>query len=252
MLTTDAGPKKPGESDAYQQRIFTNSEYLIPKFAFRQNSPFVFNIICKFVIIWKLFMETACKKCRREGVKLVLKGDRCMSAKCAMVKRPYAPGQAGHNFQRKMSEYGKQLREKQKAKRIYDINETQFKNYVTKANTMAGNKTENLMQLLETRIDNVVLRSGFAPSHSKARQLVAHGLFLVNGKIVYTPSLQVKAGDVVEPKKKTAYAETTLNGALSWFDVDNKKMTSTIKHLPAREEIDTPINESLIIEYYSR
>jgi len=197
-------------------------------------------------------MQTACKKCRREGVKLILKADRCLGPKCAIVKRPYAPGSSGQNFRNKMSEYGKQLREKQKAKRIYYINETQFKNYVSKANTMLGNKTENLMQLLETRLDNVLLRSGFAPSHSKARQCVSHGLFRVNGKTVYTPSFQVKIGDVIEPKKKEVYSEVTLNTSLSWFSADNKKTIVSINHLPAREEIDTPINESLIIEFYSR
>jgi len=168
------------------------------------------------------------------------------------VKRPYAPGTSGQGFRGKMSEYGKQLREKQKAKRIYYINETQFKNYVTKANNMVGNKTENLMQLLETRVDNLLYRSGFASSHSKARQAVAHGLFTLNGHRIYTPSLQVKIGDVVEPKKKESYTDISLNTALSWFDADNKKMVVVIKHLPAREEIDTPINENLIIEYYSR
>jgi small subunit ribosomal protein S4 len=197
-------------------------------------------------------METACKKCRREGVKLILKGERCLSNKCAIVKRPYAPGSSGQGFKGKMSEYGKQLREKQKAKRIYNINETQFKNYVTKANNMIGNKTENLMQLLETRVDNVILRAGFAPSHSKARQCISHGLFTLNGHPIYTPSIQVQIGDIIAPKKKEAYAEISLNTALSWLDADTKKMTATIRHLPAREEIDTPINESLIIEYYSR
>lgn len=197
-------------------------------------------------------MINPCKKCRREGEKLSLKGERCLSPKCAMVKRAYAPGDHGQGFRGKMSEYGKQLREKQKAKRIYNINESQFKAYVLKANKMIGNNTENLMRLLETRIDNIVNRIGLAGSRSSARQIVSHGHLIVNDHRVLTPSFQVKAGDVIRAKKPEMFKDLAVNTSVSWLDVDAKKMTATVKHLPLREEIDTPINESLIIEFYSR
>ncbi|MCX6808725.1 MAG: 30S ribosomal protein S4 [Candidatus Berkelbacteria bacterium] len=197
-------------------------------------------------------MIKACKKCRREGEKLLIKGERCLSAKCAMVKRPYIPGDHGQGFHGKMSEYGKQLREKQKARRIYNIGERQFKSYVTKANTMLGNKTENLMRLFEVRIDNVIARIGFANSRSDARQMVSHGLFMVNKKRVKTPSYQLKMSDIVEPINPNHFKETSLSTAVTWLEADSKKLTVTVKHLPVREEIDTNINENLIIEFYSR
>ena len=197
-------------------------------------------------------MIKSCKKCRREGVKLLLKGERCLSTKCAIVKRPYAPGDHGQGMRNKMSEYGKQLREKQKARKIYGMNEGQFKNYVMKANTMIGNKTENIMRLLETRLDNVVARLGYVASRSTAKQLVTHGLFKVNDRRVKTPSYIVKAGDIISPVRPSMFKEVALNSALSWLEADSKNLTAKIKHLPTREEIDTPINENLIIEYYSR
>jgi len=197
-------------------------------------------------------MLEACKKCRREGEKLLLKGDRCMTPKCAVARRSYAPGEHGQSFRGKVSEYGRQLREKQKARRIYGIGESQFRRYVQSAETETGNKSENLMRLLETRIDNVVYRLGFASSRSQARQFVSHGLFRVNGKRVTIPSYLLKAGDLVAPKKEAKFKETSLNTAITWLEPEKKKIAGTVKHMPVRDEIDTPINESLIIEFYSR
>ncbi|MDO8444466.1 MAG: 30S ribosomal protein S4 [bacterium] len=197
-------------------------------------------------------MINACEKCRREGEKLLLKGEKCLSPKCTFIKRPYAPGDHGQGFRGKQSEYGRQLREKQKARRIYGISESQFSRYVEKANSLAGNNSENLIRLLETRADNVVYRLGFASSRSMARQFVSHGLFNVNGQKIKTPSLQVSVGVSIEPRKKEMFKETTLNSTNTWLDVDTKKMTGLVKHMPIRDEIDTPIEESLIIEFYSR
>ena len=175
-----------------------------------------------------------------------------MTPKCAITKRPYAPGDHGQGFHGKVSEFGRQLREKQKARRIYGISEGQFSKYVKKADTMVGNKSENLMRLLETRIDNVVYRLGFASSRSLARQMVSHGLITLNGRKVGTASLIIKANDVIAPKKKDNFKEISLNTSLTWLDADTKKLEGTVKHIPVRDEIDTPINESLIIEFYSR
>jgi len=197
-------------------------------------------------------MINACKKCRREGEKLVLKGERCMSPKCAMVKRAYAPGQHGQSSFSKMSEYGKQLREKQKTRRIYGISETQFANYAESAAKVEGNTGDNLMKFLETRLDNVVYRLGFAVSRSQARQMVSHGLVIVNNKKVSIPSYHLKESDVIEPKDKSAYKEMKASGVPTWIECDAKKITGKIKHIPSREEIDTTVNESLIIEFYSR
>jgi len=197
-------------------------------------------------------MIEACKKCRREGEKLLLKGERCLSPKCAMVKRPYAPGQHGQARFTKQSEYGKQLREKQKARRIYGMGETQFANYAVEAGKAEGNTADILMKLLETRLDNVVYRLGFAASRSGARQMVSHGLMQVNGKKVSIPSYRLKAGDVIEPKNKAAFADFKNANVPTWIEIDAKKVAGTVKHIPSREEIDTTVNESLIIEFYSR
>ena len=197
-------------------------------------------------------MILACKKCRREGEKLMLKGERCLSPKCAMVKRPYAPGQHGQSFHGKVSEYGKQLREKQKARRIYGIGEQQFSNYAEKADKMEGNTAENLLTLLESRLDNTLYRLGFAPSRSAARQIVAHGRFSVNEKKVSIPSFLVKPGDKVNPIKKESFKEISGQNTATWMSFDQKTLTGTVNHIPSREEIDTTVNESLIIEFYSR
>lgn len=194
-------------------------------------------------------IENKCKKCRREGEKLMLKGERCISPKCAMVKRAYAPGQHGQSFRGKLSEYGKQLREKQKARRIYGISESQFAKYVGLAEKMKGNNAENLMKLLEQRLDNIIFRLCVASSRSQARQMVSHRFFKVNNKIVNIPSFLVSVGDTIEIKNTKDISKANIP---SWIEFDAKKNTATIKHLPSREEIDSTFNESLIIEFYSR
>jgi len=197
-------------------------------------------------------MILACKKCRREGEKLMLKGERCASPKCAMIKRPYAPGQHGQSFRGKVSEYGKQLREKQKARRIYGIGEKQFANYTEKADKLEGNTAENLLSLIESRLDNTLYRLGFAPSRSAARQFVSHGLFAVNDHKVSIPSFLVKPGDTISPIKKESFKEIKPLNLPSWIVFDQKDLKGTVNHIPTREEIDTTVNESLIIEFYSR
>ena len=198
-----------------------------------------------------------CKLCRREGQKLFLKGERCYSTKCALEKRNYAPGQHGQN-RKKQSEYGTQLREKQKAKRFYGMQETQFRNLFEKASKLAGKTGENLLILLETRLDNVVFRLGFAASRKEARQLVTHGHFTVNGKKVDIPSIELKAGDVIAVKEKSTKSpkfkevkEMQIT-VPAWMDVDVNKLQGKILAMPKREEIDTPIAEHLIVELYSK
>ena len=197
-------------------------------------------------------MLLACKKCRREGEKLSLKGERCLSTKCAMNKRPYAPGDHGQGFHGKMSEYGKQLREKQKAKKIYNISESHLRKYATEAERIPGIKTENIMRLIETRIDNIVYRLGFAVSRSSARQMVSHGGFKVNGQRVTISSYQLKIADVIEPMRPARFKDLSLNPSITWLEADTKKLSGKVKHFPVRDEIDTPVNENLIIEFYSR
>ncbi len=197
-------------------------------------------------------MLKACKKCRREGEKLMLKGERCASPKCAMVKRPYAPGQHGQSFRGKISEFGKQLREKQKARKIYGIGEAQFRIYAKNADKIEGNTAENLLKLLELRLDNILYRSGFALSRSSSRQMVNHGLFKVNGKKTNIPSFTAKIGDKIEPINKTKFSEVKPLNLPTWLLFDPKNVAVEVKHIPGREEIDTTVNESLIIEYYSR
>lgn len=182
----------------------------------------------------------------------MLKGERCLSPKCAITKRAYAPGDHGQGFRGKVSEYGRQLREKQKARRIYGLSESQFSQYVDKANAMLGNNSENLMRLLETRFDNIVYRLGFATSRSFARQMVSHGLFKINGRKVTIPSYKVKASDIISPRNAEDFKEVDLNKSITWLEADSKKYEGVVKHLPVRDEIDTSINESLIIEFYSR
>lgn len=197
-------------------------------------------------------MLDACKKCRREGEKLMLKGERCFSPKCAMIKRPYAPGQQGQTFHGKSSEYGKQLREKQKARRIYGLSESQFSLYARKADKMAGNSALNLLRMLELRLDNAIYRLGLARSRSEARQAVSHRAFTVNGKRVSIPSFQLREKDVVLPVFKERYTDRKVAAFPSWLSFDAKTLQGTVVHKPEREEIDTTLNESLIIEFYSR
>lgn len=197
-------------------------------------------------------MIHGCRKCRREGEKLMLKGDRCMSPKCAVVKRPYIPGQHGPSSRIKLSEYGKQLREKQKAKKIFGVSENQLVNYYAEAERREGNTAENLVTLLESRIDNVIYRSGIVKSHATARQLASHGNIKLNGKAITIPSIQVKPQDVVAYPKYLELEHNSKSTAPAWIDVDDSKKEITIKHNPSNEEIDLNINKNLIIEFYSR
>lgn len=203
------------------------------------------------------YTDANCRLCRREGQKLFLKGDRCYSSKCAIDRRGYAPGQHGQG-RSKISDYGLQLREKQKAKRFYGLQETQFRNLFDKAARKTGITGENLLILLETRLDNVVFRLGFASSRKEARQLVNHGHFTVNGKKVNIPSFEVKAGDVIKVKEKSTNSpkfkevkEMTIT-VPSWMTVDVEKLEGKILSVPTRAEIDTPVAEHLIVELYSK
>lgn len=200
-----------------------------------------------------------CRLCRREGVKLYLKGDRCYTEKCAHDRRSHVPGEHGQ-FRRKLSEYGIQLREKQKARRIYGVMEKQFRRYFEEAARKKGVTGEALLQMLETRLDNVIYRLGFAGSRAEARQLVRHGHFSINGRKVDIPSYQVKKGDVVAVRdgsrdlarlKELAEAAGG-RAAPDWLEVDRENMRGKVLRVPRREDIDVPIEEHLIVELYSR
>ncbi len=200
-----------------------------------------------------------CRICRREGMKLYLKGDRCYSQKCSFDKRSYAPGMHGQS-RKKVSEYGLQLREKQKTKKSYGVLEKQFRNYFDRADRQEGVTGENLLRLLERRLDNVVFRVGLGASRREARQLVRHSHFTVNGRKVNIPSYLIKVGDVIEVKNKSKSstrlkelkdraAEKTIP---EWLDYDAEQMAAKVVALPTREQIDMPIAEHLIVELYSR
>lgn len=205
------------------------------------------------------YVGPVCRQCRREGIKLYLKGDKCYSDKCAFSKRGYAPGQHGQG-RKKVSEYGLQLREKQKARRVYGILERQFRTYFDKAERQKGITGENLLVLLERRLDNVVYRLGFAGSRTQARQLVRHGHFAVNGHRVDIPSYLVKPGDVIQVKEGSKesplfkeIAETVSHKTVgAWLEMSAQDMSGKVLRYPTREEIDTPIQEHLIVELYSR
>ena len=205
------------------------------------------------------YREAVCRICRREGDKLFLKGDRCYTDKCAIARRSYAPGQHGQG-RKKMSEYGTQLREKQKAKRYYGLLENQFYHYFELASKMTGKTGENLLKVLESRLDNVVYRAGFAMSRPEARQLVSHGHFTVNVKPVNIPSYMVKAGDVVAIVEKSMSSDkikgvleaNASRPALNWLSVDKNKAQATVVNLPERSEIDLQVEEQLIVELYSK
>jgi len=205
------------------------------------------------------YTDAACRLCRREGTKLFLKGDRCFSAKCGIEKRAYPPGQHGQGRTR-FSDYGVQLREKQKVKRMYGLLEKQFSQTMKRASRMKGRAGENLLTLLERRLDNVVFRMGFATSRAEARQLVRHGHFLVNGRKAAIPSYQVKEGAKVTVREKSrkvariAGALETLEGRSvpQWVEIDKDNFEGTVKSMPAREDITMPIQEQLIVELYSR
>ncbi|HMM19630.1 MAG TPA: 30S ribosomal protein S4 [Selenomonadales bacterium] len=207
------------------------------------------------------YIGAVCRQCRREGIKLYLKGDKCYSDKCAFSRRGYAPGQHGQGQARKkVSEYGLQLREKQRARRIYGILEKQFRNYFEKAERQKGITGENLLVMLERRLDNVVYRLGFASSRTQARQLVRHGHFVVNGHRVDIPSFMVKVGSTIQVKeesKETPVFKEIAEGLThktvpAWLELSAQDMVGKVVRYPAREEIDIPIQEHLIVELYSR
>ena len=201
-----------------------------------------------------------CRLCRREGEKLFLKGERCYTDKCAMERRPYAPGDHGQGRRRKLSEFGVQLREKQKVKRIYGVLESQFRKYFEKAEHQPSVTGEKFLQILESRLDNVVYRLGFATSRNEARQLVRHGHIKVNDRRVDIPSYQVEVGDKIEIKDSSKDMKrmeeiTEFNEAQevpSWLESDLNQLEGKMLGEPVREDIDLPIQEQLIVEFYSR
>jgi small subunit ribosomal protein S4 len=205
------------------------------------------------------YREAVCRLCRREGVELYLKGDRCFTDKCAIKRRGYPPGQHGQR-RPKHSDYGVQLREKQKAKRIYGILEKQFRTYFEKADRMKGKTGDNLLILLERRLDNVVYKFGFTQTRRESRQVVRHGHFLVNGRKVNIPSFLVKAGDVVELREKSrkipsvneALDAVVRKGIPAWLELDRGNFRGAVKAIPARADIQEPIQEQLIVELYSK
>jgi small subunit ribosomal protein S4 len=206
------------------------------------------------------YIGPVCKLCRREEKKLFLKGSKCTSPKCPLEKRNFAPGQHGRTRRSKMTEYGVQLREKQKMRRIYGLLERQFANTYQKALRMKGVTGENLLRLLERRLDNIVYRLGFAPSRNAARQLVRHRHFTVNDRLVDIPSYLVKAGDVIKVREKSRKMELIHASMrkmregkfLSWLDLNKANMAGTVLDIPGRADIPTEINENLIVELYSK
>ncbi|MDH4274150.1 MAG: 30S ribosomal protein S4 [Gammaproteobacteria bacterium] len=205
------------------------------------------------------YIGSKCRLCRREGAKLFLKGEKCFTQKCAIEKRPFPPGQHGQKRGR-LSDYATQLREKQKVRRIYGILEAQFRLYYTEASRRKGSTGERLLQLLESRLDNVAFRMGFGASRSEARQIVRHSLVRVNGKRVNIPSYQVKPNDVVaiaDSAKEHLRIKASLDAAqqrgfVDWVNVDVSKMEGVFKQYPERAELPSDINEHLIVELYSK
>ncbi len=205
------------------------------------------------------YIGPKCRQCRREGEKLFLKGEKCFSSKCAMENRAFPPGQHGQRRSR-LSDYAAQLREKQKLRRIYGILEKQFRNYYKQADSRKGSTGENLLQLLEGRLDNVVYRMGFGASRSEARQLVRHKAITVNDHKVTIPSFQVQPGDVIAVDEKArnqlrikgATDASQQRGLVDWVDVDASKFVGTFKSLPERSELPSDINEHLVVELYSK
>ena len=206
------------------------------------------------------YIGPVCRLCRREDMKLFLKGERCYTDKCGYERRSYPPGQHGQSRRRKRSDYCEQLREKQKVKRIYGIAERQFRGYYHKAARMKGVTGDNLIQFLERRLDDVVYRAGFVSDHAEGRQLVRHGHFKINGKRVNIPSYLVRPGDVLEVREKSrtitriveALGAIERRGAPRWLDLDKENFTATVKSMPARDDVTLPIREQLIIELYSK
>jgi small subunit ribosomal protein S4 len=205
------------------------------------------------------YTDPVCRLCRREGAKLFLKGSRCYTKKCAFERRPTPPGQPGVR-RRKVGEFGMQLREKQKVRRVYSVMERQFKNYFDAADARPGITGENLLRMLELRLDNVVFRMGFATSRAQARQLVGHGHFSVNGRPTNVPSFQLKPGDRVEVRQsrtsrdpfKTAKETLRSHQGPEWLSVDAATLAGTVADLPRRDQMPLDLNEQLVVEYYSR
>jgi small subunit ribosomal protein S4 len=206
------------------------------------------------------FTGSDCRICRRENVKLFLKGDRCYSDKCAFDRRSYAPGEHGERRGRKTSDYGIQLREKQKIKRIYGLSEKQFHLFFERAERQKGITGTNLLVALESRLDNVVYRLGFANSRTQARQLVQHSHFLVNGRKVNIPSFLVKIGDAVEVRERSRKIQliqdsldaVVRRGVPQWLDLEKENLKGVVKSLPVREDLTMPMQEQLVVELYSK
>ncbi len=203
------------------------------------------------------YLGASCKLCRREGQKLFLKGDKCYTDKCPVARRPYAPGEHGQG-RRKMSYYGTQLREKQKAKRVYGIMEKQFRRYFVEAAGMKGTTGDNLFQLLERRLDNVIYRMGFASSRSQAREMVSHGFFMVNGKKMEAPAYNIKLNDVVTMSDRHRNNEI-VKGNLdiqrtipAWLSIDKDKMEGIVIGMPKKEDMDIQFEDHLIVELFSK
>ncbi|HSL99320.1 MAG TPA: 30S ribosomal protein S4 [Candidatus Limnocylindria bacterium] len=206
------------------------------------------------------YREAVCRLCRREGIELYLKGDRCFTDKCAIKRRGYPPGQHGQRRMKKHSDYGVQLREKQKARRIYGLLEKQFHNYFEKADRMKGKTGDNLLILLERRLDNVVFKLGFAVTRRESRQLVRHGHFLVKGKRVNIPSFLVRTGDIVEMRERSRKIPSVnesldaviRKGIPAWLELERENFRGSVKNIPSRADITEPIQEQLIVELYSK
>jgi len=206
------------------------------------------------------YIGPVCRLCRREGEKLFLKGEKCYTEKCPFERRGYPPGQHGQGRRQRPTEYGIHLREKQKLRRIYGVLERQFERYYREAARRKGVTGENLLILLESRLDNIVYRLGFAPSRAAARQLVMHGHVTVNGRKVDIPSAQVRPGDVIEVREKSrqipmikeSVEAATSRGLPAWLELDAEAMRGTVKSLPTRDQIDVQVQEHLIVEHYSR
>ncbi len=205
-------------------------------------------------------IDPKCRQCRREGVKLFLKGDRCLTLKCAIERRNFPPGVHGQNQRKKTSDYGVQMREKQKARRMYGVLERQFRGYYWKATHQKGITGENLLRMLELRLDNLVYRMGLATSRSQARQLILHRHLAVNGRTVTVPSYQCRAGDAIEVRGsskeldviKSALDSRDPNSTVSWLSVDKGTLSGTLVAVPSRGDIPVPLNEQLIVELYSK
>jgi len=206
------------------------------------------------------YTDSSCRLCRREGLKLFLKGDRCYSEKCSFERREYVPGDHGQLHKKQRSDYGVQLREKQKLKRMYGLLEKQFRGYFEKADKQKGITGENLLLLLERRMDNMVFRMGFANSRIEARQLISHNHFLINGKPVNIPSYLLKAGDgitVKEGSRKVAKILSAIEtvarrGVPHWLELDKDNFKASVKMLPVREDLTMPVQEQLVVELYSK